>query len=54
MKTELNFLYKDKNELINEGALNRFDNITYKTIHRKIKENYKKEIEKIIEKYEKV
>ena len=54
LKTELNFLYKDKNELINEGALNRFDNITYKTIHRKIKENYKKEIEKIIEKYEKV
>ena len=55
LKTELNFFYKDKNELIKEGALKRFDNITFKTICRKVKDNLnKKEIEKIIKKYEKL
>ena len=55
LKTELNFIYKDKDELINEGALKRFDNITYKTIHNTIKDKHNKnEIEKIIQKYAKL
>jgi hypothetical protein len=32
LKNSLNFYHKNFDELIKEGALNKFDNVTYKTI----------------------
>ena len=37
LKTSLSFYHKNFDELIKEGALNKFDNVTFKTIKRKRK-----------------
>ncbi len=51
LKTSLSFFHKNYDEMIKEGALNKFDNITYKTIKRENKINMK-EIDKYLINFE--
>ena len=39
LKSQMNFSHKNFDTLIKEGALNKFDNVTYKTIHHEHKIN---------------
>ncbi len=51
VKTSMKFYKKNFEEIIKESALNKFDNVTYKTIPKFTKIN-DKELEKFMEIYE--
>ena len=51
LKSQMNFAHKNFDSLIKEGALNKFDNVTFKTIrpNNKIES---RELEKFLKNYE--